>query len=250
MKSWKLYISVFLVGYIVFALATVPASVALSVVKLPKGTQLAGVGGTVWEGYASQFQHKNQVVNSVSWNLSPFALLAGRVSADVQFGNARQRETISGKGHVSASFSGDGIIAENFTLRVPSALAIKQFSLPVKLETQGRFLLSLGTFEQATPYCQILNGKVTWQNAGVAYLGQSVNLGELAGTLGCDNGAITLAIKDVNPLGLQADIKVAEGNKVSAKGFVKPDGTMPRSVHQVVQMFGQPDREGRYIINL
>jgi general secretion pathway protein N len=122
--------------------------------------------------------------------------------------------------------------------------------LPVKLETQGRFLLSLGTFEQATPYCQILNGKVTWQNAGVAYLGQSVNLGELAGTLGCDNGAITLAIKDVNPLGLQADIKVAEGNKVSAKGFVKPDGTMPRSVHQVVQMFGQPDREGRYIINL
>lgn len=250
MKSLKLFISVFLVSYLIFAIATVPAAIALSVAPMPKGTQLAGIGGTLWDGYASQLQHKGQTVNNISWQLNPLALITGRVSADVKFGSARDRDTISGVGHVSASFSGSDISAENFTLRIPAPLAIKQFRLPMNIETQGRLLLSLTAFDQAQPFCETLNGKITWQNAGASYLGQNVNLGELAGKLGCDNGALTLSIKDVNPLGLQADIKVAEGNKISAQGFVKPDGTMPRSVHQMAQMLGQPDREGRYIIKM
>lgn len=250
MKSLKLFISVFVVGYLVFAIATVPAAIVYSMVKLPKGTQVAGIGGTLWDGYASQVQHRGQIVNNVSWKLSPLALLTGRVSADVTFGNARERHMISGNGIVSASFSGANISADNFTLRIPSQVAIQQFRLPINIETQGRFLLSLTDFDQAQPFCEVLQGKITWQNASASYLGQNVSLGDLSGVLGCDGGALTLAIKDVNPLGLQADITLAEGNKVSAKGFLKPDGTMPRSVHQMAQMFGQPDREGRYLINL
>lgn len=250
MKSLKLYISVFVVGYLIFAIATVPAALVLSTVTLPKGIQFAGVSGTLWNGHASQLQYDRQVINNVDWTLSAPALLTGRLSADVKFGNARERNTISGAGYVSASISGGNIKAEGLTLRVPTQFALKQFRLPMNLEAQGRFLLSLDEFAQATPFCEVLSGNVTWQGAGVSYLGQNISLGELAGSLGCDNGAIALSIKDVNPLGLQADITLSEGNKVSAKGFVKPDGTMPRSVHQLVQMLGQPDREGRYLINI
>lgn len=247
MKHLKLHISIFIVAYLVFMLAGLPASMVLGMVKLPPGTKLGEVSGTAWQGQVTAVQYKQDVFTDVKWDLSPLSLLTGRIGADVKFGKMRDQGGLSGEGFVSSNFAMDNFSAQDFTLRMPASDLVGRMQMNLPAQLSGRIILKLKDYDQGKPYCEQLTGDVKWLKAQLN-MGSNVSLGSLEGDLACKQGEVELKISKANPLGLQVTSLIGDNNKFTVKGFVKPDGTMPNEVHQAVKMFGQADSQGRYPI--
>lgn len=248
MKNLKLNITIFVVAYLFFMLASLPASLVLGKVTLPNGVKLGEVSGSLWQGQLSAVQYKQDVFTDVKWELSLLSLFTGRIGADVTFGKVRQTSTVSGKGFVSSNFAMNHFSASDFTLRYPADQLMDKINLGLPAEVSGRIILTLNEFDQGKPYCEQLTGTVQWLKASLS-MGQSVKLGTLDGELACKKGEVELKVTKPNPLGLQVTSLIGANNKFSVKGFVKPNGDMPTEVHNAVRMLGQADSQGRFPLN-
>lgn len=249
MKSWKLNLGVFIFAYLIFVLATIPANVIVGMVELPKNIKLGTVSGSLWSGKAAAIQIDNDVISNLSWNLSPLSLIVGGINAEVKFGKSRGKETISGKGDVATDFSFSSVDLNNFVLRYPASGLVQKMNLPIPATLSGQVVFNINDYQQGKPYCEQLDGKITWNKASADVMGKKVALGKLAAQLGCDKGQVALNIKEKNPLGLQFDALIGEKGNLSGKGFVKPDGTMSTDVHNTVQqLFGPADSQGRFAL--
>lgn len=247
MKSWKANLGIFIIAYVVFVLVTVPAGVIAGMVDLPKNVKLGTVGGSLWDGRASAVQVDNDIITDVSWSINPLSLFMGSINADVKFGKARRKDDISGRGGISTDFSFKSVDLNGFILRLPAVDFVQKMQLAIPATLSGQVVFNIKQYQQAKPYCEQLEGKVTWNSAGATVYNKQVSLGQVAANLGCDKGQVTLQIKDKNPLGLQFTGLIDEKGKFSGKGFVKPDGTMATDVHNTVQtMFGPADSQGRF----
>ncbi|HEY9043661.1 MAG TPA: type II secretion system protein N, partial [Rheinheimera sp.] len=92
------------------------------------------------------------------------------------------------------------------------------------------------------------SGNASWQDARLQTpTGTWLELQNLFGELGCDNGTIVLTTDGANLLGL--DIKaVLNAEQLLVNGTLKPDASMPKEVHQAMQFLGKPDAQGRFPI--
>jgi general secretion pathway protein N len=249
MKNWKLNITLFVVAYVVFMLAMVPASMVVGSVTLPPTVKLGEVSGSIWNGNISAVQLKNDVINDVNWQLSPLRLLTGSLSGNVKFGNSRKVAMISGAGDVSTNFSFDHFSASDFTLNYPAAELVDRLGLPIPADIGGRVVLKLNDYDQGKPYCETLDGTMVWSKATVKF-GKEFSIGKIDAELGCTKGEVELKITKKNPLGLQITSLIGAKNKFTAKGFVKPNGDMPTEVHNMMKLLDQPDSQGRFPVNL
>src|SRR5262245_27894656 len=91
-------------AYVVFVLATLPASVVLN--RLGSlGVNAAAVSGTIWNGSAEVLEVQGMTVGKASWRLRVLPLFTGRLSADVRLngsdGSAQGRVTIAPGGRLA-----------------------------------------------------------------------------------------------------------------------------------------------------
>src|SRR5262245_42983650 len=70
-------------AFVVFALWTLPARIALGWLA-PDDMSTAGVSGTLWKGRAEVVQLRDTLLGGVEWDLNMLALFTGRLSADVK----------------------------------------------------------------------------------------------------------------------------------------------------------------------
>lgn len=70
-------------AYVAFTLATFPAGVVVQWL-VPPGLSVSGVQGTLWSGSAASIAGDGLAVRDVRWNVRPWQLLLGRVSAAVE----------------------------------------------------------------------------------------------------------------------------------------------------------------------
>lgn len=83
--------------YLIFLLATAPASILFSNIKLPENLRITSLSGTIWNGRIEQLEFSGIQVGSVQWVVHPLALLLGRLSADVEIKNKAQYLTTTMK---------------------------------------------------------------------------------------------------------------------------------------------------------
>jgi general secretion pathway protein N len=249
MKNWKLYITLFVVAYLGFMIANLPAAMVLSNITLSPTIKMGDVSGTVWNGNVTAVQVKQDVITDVHWELSPLSLLMGRLSADVKFGRSRDKTSISGNGDIATNFAMDQVSAEDFTLRYPAKALMQRLNMALPVEIDGSIEVKLAEFEQGKPYCEALQGAVLWSKASIEGMNGNIKLGQLDGELACQNGEVELKITKKNPLGLQITSLLGANNKFSVKGFVKPNGDMPTEVHNAMRFLGQADSKGRFPVS-
>ncbi len=82
MKRWTLLLGVGLATYLVFALVSFPARVAVAWFG-PEGVTLGGVQGTLWRGSAAFGAVAGMPVSDLTWDLKPLGLVVGRLGADI-----------------------------------------------------------------------------------------------------------------------------------------------------------------------
>lgn len=79
------FILIVLFLYILFLLVSLPASVVLSFVTLPKNIKLSSVSGTIWSGLARDVKHESTglELGTIHWQLQPLNLIIGELALDV-----------------------------------------------------------------------------------------------------------------------------------------------------------------------
>jgi general secretion pathway protein N len=83
MKRWRSLVALGIGAFLVFALWTLPARIALGWLA-PPDMSTAGVSGTLWKGRAEVVQSRDTLVGGVEWDVNVLALFTGRLSADVK----------------------------------------------------------------------------------------------------------------------------------------------------------------------
>ncbi len=252
MKLKIVYTITFIVALLIAALLTLPASQALRWASpyLPPQVQIGAITGTVWQGQISQLAYQNQIFTDVRWQVSLTGLLTAKLAGDVRFGNMRDRASTSGRAEFSFAPLSQALSIEKARVRMPVADLIVTANVPLPVNAKGRVLLDVPSYQLGQPYCQALDADLTVQALEVQGLsGNWIALGEFEGVGSCKSGDLALKVAPNNQLGLEADVILKAGMQSQVAGFVKPDASLPKEIHDAVAFLGKPNSEGRYPIN-
>jgi len=247
MKKWFGFGAVFIVCYLIFLIATAPASLVLNQVKLPKDVMVQGLSGSIWHAKAQKMYVQNTVIENVNAELDVISLLSFSPSVDVTFGDAMLPGP---EGAMAVSFVSGNLHINDANVLLPANMIAQQLPLPIPMAAQGVVELDIPSYEQGKPLCQSLTGSVNWQRAKINAMEQSIALGQIGGDLRCDKGAIVLEIKPDNTLGLSYNAFIGANFKVSGNGYLTPGNEFPEQLKGVLPFIGSPDRQGRYRLRL
>lgn len=243
MKKWSAHIAVFIVLYLVFIMAKLPASFVINQVALPHNIQLSNVEGSIWHSQIAQVQVADVMLEDVDIKVSLLSLLMFNPSLDIEFGKPLVNAP---SGQLTALNLFGDLAIHDADVTIPANLLSQYIQAPVPISASNAIALSIPEFEMGQPVCQILSGQVDWKKASVTALEQSVQLGDLQATLGCVQGNIALTINPDNNLGLEFETTIAQGFAISGNGTIKPNAKSPKELQQVLPFLGRPDNQGRY----
>lgn len=243
----SLVITVFVSAYLLFLLATIPASIIVSNVKLPNNILLGEVTGTVWMSEISAVQVDDVIIENVAANLSFLSLLLLNPSVELTFGDALVAGP-EGKAKVSGLLS-DLQIAET-QINVQANEIAKKLTFPVDVTAHSFLDITINEFIAGKPLCSQLAGKLTWADAAITTFDNKVTLGDLSADLTCQQGEVMLTVVENNNLGLAFSAVFGQGGAMSGEGHLTPTEQLPEAIKQVLPFLGSPDQQGRYRIKL
>ncbi len=234
-------------AYVVFTLVMTPASWWLKWVTLPPAVELGPVAGTLWSGTVQGVSVKPLYIPVLKWQLDLSTLWRGQLGVNLEGGSLRDDHYPYFQ--LKAALTPNRITVLPSNLRLPVAGILPNIQLPMPADASGSIVLSVSEYQFGQPYCSVLNGKASWQDARFKAPTGWIDLNAIHATLRCDNGSIVLNTTPDNPLALQVQAEVlAESYKIA--GTLKPDASMPKEVHQAMQYVGQPDGNGNFSIDL
>lgn len=242
---------VFLLSFIIFCFVKLPAAIALDIAKpyLPKQIEVGQAVGTVWQGQIMQARFEGEHFNNVRWDIAGWQLFTGKLNANIKFGNPREKTDISGYATLSYAIFNNTLKATNTLVRSSVERAMQQIQLPLPVTAKGRVILELEEYSSGSPYCDSLKGEIASPNIDVQGLNGWFNIGPLSGKLSCKSGDIAILIDPDNTLGLEADATLKANFDFRVAGYVKPDASLPKDVHDAVKFLGRSDSQGRYPLN-
>jgi general secretion pathway protein N len=235
-----------IVAYLLMAFASFPARIAYRWAPTDNAVVLAGLEGTIWSGRATAGSAAGLVLTDVEWNLSPWALLLGRLR-----GRAGARLT-------------EGFVETDFAV-TPASLRLDNLRASASLEVlaQSDLLALLGAIGgQAS----LVLDRLVWRDERVADLGGELRLRELAvppllqasGSPLIPLGSYRVELGAADPKGLVARF-ADEGGPLEVIGTASLDNSLqyrldarvrprPDAAPEVVQglqlVGGSPDASG------
>jgi len=234
-----------IVAYASFLIGTLPAELALSYVSLPTNITINQVEGTVWQGEAKLISVNNIEVKDVRWNTSVVALLTGSAQVYVEFG--RGKNSLRGSGELG--YSSAGAYAQDLTVSASSEWLVAASNVPLPVTTKGSVKLTIAEMQQGQPWCEQLDGQLSWSNAAIESLLGNVEIDSAVANLTCDNGAIVANIKQSsNQLKLSGIAKLENKGKYTLSAVLVPSNELPKSIRSNLRYVGKENAKGEYKI--
>ncbi|PKH09111.1 type II secretion system protein N [Moritella sp. Urea-trap-13] len=246
MRSKLLMLGFVTAAYGSFLVGTLPASLALSYIDLPANIALNQVEGTVWQGQVKRISFNHIDVEDVRWDTSVMALLTGSAQVSIEFG--RGKNSLRGSGELG--YSSSGAYAQDFTASASSEWLIRASNAPLPVTTKGIVKLTIAELQQGQPWCEQLNGQLSWSNAAIESLLGNVEIDSAVADLSCDNGAIVANIKQGSKqLKLSGVAKLESKGKYSLSAVLVPSNELPESIRSNLRYIGKENAKGEYKIN-
>lgn len=236
------YVLVGFIAWLVFLVATLPASLAYG--KLVAGTpaqrtlSLNGIQGTLWSGSAASARIGGIAVGRLEWDMRVLPLLTGRVGARVSM----QGNGLRADGDVALGFGGEMQLSD-VVARVPAQSLMPLFyGYPVSLAGEFSANLEQLTVQQGQSF--VAQGRVAWQGAGVS-APQALEFGDLL---------LSLEPQDAGSKGVLADkggpMQIEGLINIAANGQYDLDARLAAREEQgnlkaALGMLGRPDAQGK-----
>ena len=243
MKKWFAYVATFLLFYMVFLLANMPASFVLAKVELPKEVKIQGVSGTVWQLSAKQLIYQQTQLQKVQVALSFWSLLSLDPELAINFGDAMLPGP---EGHLTVSGLLGDIKASDIDITVAANMVAERLPLMFPMTAHNYLNLQMDDYLLGQPICQIAKGQIKWQKASITAFEETVKLGKVAAKLTCDKGVLVASIDPKNDLGLTFTANIHSADKVSGSGYLKPGAKFPEQIKPLLTFIGKADDQGRY----
>lgn len=240
MKRGLAYLGLGLVMYAVFLVATLPAPWAYQWAQSRlSGVALSGLTGTLWNGRALTAQMGQNRVEKLHWSLNPWALLRGRLGADLEFDYRGEPAALS----VSRGF-GERWHFSDVALRLSARTLESWLRLP-SAELGGVLDLRLDKLVLDQGRITAAQGVVAWDQAAVVRP-VAAELGGFTVTFDNAEEGVKGVLKDQGGA-VQADGVLSlkpDGNYDFTGSVVSGDPRQP-AIAQGLQLFGQPGADGR-----
>jgi general secretion pathway protein N len=252
MKKWFGLLALFLSSYLVFIVLTLPVSLLINNVPLPKNIHFSGVQGTIWHAQIAQVNLGNTRLEKVTTRLSFLSLLSLSPEVELTFGDA----LLSGpEGEFTLRLSSDELSISKLSLLVAANDIISQVTLPLPATAQGnlevlidemRFNYVKSDFNTLT--CNTVVGSAIWNNAGVVALEKNVKLGKFSADLSCKNEAVTVIVNPKNNLGLSFSLYARMNRNLTGDGYLEPGEKFPQVLQSALPFLGNRNAQGRYLL--
>ncbi len=243
MKKWFAYGAIFLSAYLVFLIATLPASFIVANISLPKAIKLQGVSGTAWQMEVKRVMYADEVIEDVKVTTSALSLLTLDPELTVSFGDALSTEP---EGQLQLSGLLSQVTAKNVSINFPASLVAEQMPLPIPMDVHNYVSLTMESYVVGAPICQQAIGHVFWDKASISALDETVKFGKLSAQISCEQGALAITVDPKNDLGLSFTAYVRNKGNVSGSGYLKPAANFPEKIKPLLSFLGTTDKEGRY----
>jgi len=246
MRKKLLGLCFIIIAYAGFLIATIPAKFALSYVDLPRNVQLQSVSGSIWQGNINRVIVNNITLRDVNWQAQITSLLSGDAEIAVQFG--RGKNSLRGDGVLG--YNGDGAFARDFLLRTTSGWLINSANVALPVTVKGDVKLQLTKVSQGLPWCQELEGQLSWDKASVDSLLGLVEVGAAKAKLSCDNGKIAVDVKqNSSHLRLSGKATLGEQRRYRFTGALVPGNELPKAIRSNLGYVGKVNSKGEYKLN-
>jgi len=250
MKNKFTIVSIFLISYLGFLIATLPATLParllLNQFEIPKNLGVSGVTGSVWNTHVDQITIGKMSIQKVNIQLDFWSLFTLKPTLSITFGDP----FIAGpEGKLELTLSQKTAQISDFNLLIKANEIAQQFTLPLPVSAQGNVEINVVNADinlQKEYQCTVVKGVAAWSKAGVIALEQRIKLGNFTADIDCENGALALIVNPKNNLGLTFSAYVNQGGKVSGKGFLKPSAKFPHVLNNALPFLGRKDSQGRY----
>lgn len=234
-------------SFLLASLPQLPASLLLKALPADLPLQVQGVGGTLWQGYATNLTWQQLSLNNVEWELQLAALLEGKLaahlSAQLAVGGTLQSDC-------AWAFSGT-LHCENLSLSKLPAAALAPYTQQLLIPPlSGHFQgdnLSLTWQQGSLPQ---LSGQLAWQDAGVQMLPQRYGTyrADLSST--ADNSLnITLHSAPEAAFSVDGTVTVQANGQYQSQINLKPTAQIDASTKQfMASMIVPPQPDGTFRI--
>ncbi len=247
MKAWQ-WISLCVVGFLVFLIAYAPATLIYRFLPQDLNVVISQPTGTLFKGKMSTVGYNGILFDNFTWKLSPFSLLLGKVKLDINGGNIRNDNLAYVDGVLAVSlFNTSHLTASDLTLLMPIKSVLAQVKVPVQISAQGRIRVDLVEADVKSQ-CQQLDGTGSWNNASIVLNQQSVQLGSFQANLSCEGDGFAALVGGDNKFNLDAKFVLSPQGRLSQSGSFMLDPSLPQPMQQAAVFFGNPDPNGRYIL--
>lgn len=246
MKNKFIIAGIFVITYLGFLIATIPATLLFNQFPMPKNFSVSGVTGSVWHTNVEHVIMGKSSIQQIESRLSFWSLFTLTPKLAITFGDV----FIAGpEGELELSLSGDKVQISDLKLIIKANEIAQQLTLPLPVSAQGDVEITLLNAEidlKKGNQCIAAKGDATWSKAGLIALEQNIKLGKFNGDIGCENGALSLIISPKNDLGLTFNAYMRKGGNISGNGFLKPGAKFPKVLNDALPFLGKKDNQGRY----
>lgn len=233
------------VAYLVFLLATLPASFltryVLPATNVARAVQLQGVSGSLWQGQAAEARLNNFNLGKLNWEFRGWGLLLGKIDLLLRFAG----DTTQGRAQIRMGL-GSGISASNVDVQMPAErLAPLMYGFPISLA--GEVHGNLKELELEPGRTLQARGRIVWRAAALR-APQNIELGDIVTTLEPVNHGSKLTIKDQGqgPVEMDITITVKGNGEYKMNGWMKPRDASQQHITEGLRLIGRADNAGRY----
>lgn len=229
--------------YLFFLIYSLPASIALSFVSLPKNIVLSSVSGTAWSGQARQVKYSAVNFGLLKWQIHPLHLLAGKLVADISLRNDEQYI----HSEISLGLSGAVELEDTRFLVDIASLQPLTYGMPFSYAgyVKGDFPVS---FIHKNRYLQF-TGQLDVMDLKLISPQQQL-FGDLHVDFSAEKeGGSSARIKDTGgPLSISGKLSLSKNAMLhlSTKLSARETGS---SLDQLLSLFGKKDQSGRVQLN-
>ncbi|WP_330961660.1 type II secretion system protein N [Photobacterium sp. 53610] len=243
--GFRVFVGVsFVFALLVSLLVHLPASWLWQFVPNTPGLVVSGISGTPWKGSASQIRWQQWVLGEAEWTMFPWKLLTGDAAFKVSMGRGSE---LGYRGDGTLGINFDGPYAKGFVLTMSAQQVVQSVRLPIPLTLGGSFTLTLNDYRFASPYCQALDGVLTWNGALVGTPMGEIDLGPVNAELSCNDGQLAATShQKSNQVESDWQASLSQNQTYSLNGWFTPGAELPANLRDQLKWLGSPDASGRY----